>query len=413
MRIYMSIVWIALALQSSNVFAERLLMKNATLMTMGAEGTLEGADLLIEDGEIRAMGIDLQATADTVIDVAGATVTPTLFAGATAIGLVEVNAVKESVDSSLSNSPIGKVHIEFDVRDAYSPHSSLVGITRVEGYGYSLLMANGAEYSVSGIGSLVELDGRFDSFSGNDTLFIDVDGYSSGKVGGSRAAHWMLLEGMMSDLDRRPDSQEYLTQAGRKQLKELRSEGVFVFAANRAADIKQVINFTEKHRLSSVVIGAREAWMLASQLADSGIAVMVNGLDNLPADFDSLGSRLDNAAILNDTGVTVMFTSGGTHNARKVRQGAGTAVAYGMNYMSALRAMTVVPSQIFGGRDRAIKVGNSTDLVVWSGDPLEITSHATAVIMAGQVTSMETRQSKLLERYLPEKPSLGRAYINR
>ena len=413
MRIYMLIVWIALALQSSNVFAERLLMKNATLMTMGAEGTLEGADLLIEDGEIRAMGIDLQATADTVIDVAGATVTPTLFAGATAIGLVEVNAVKESVDSSLSNSPLGKVHIEFDVRDAYSPHSSLVGITRVEGYGYSLLMANGAEYSVSGIGSLVELDGRFDSFSGNDTLFIDVDGYSSGKVGGSRAAHWMLLEGMMSDLDRRPDSQEYLTQAGRKQLKELRSEGVFVFAANRAADIKQVINFTEKHRLSSVVIGAREAWMLASQLADSGIAVMVNGLDNLPADFDSLGSRLDNAAILNDTGVTVMFTSGGTHNARKVRQGAGTAVAYGMNYMSALRAMTVVPSQIFGGRDRAIKVGNSTDLVVWSGDPLEITSHATAVIMAGQVTSMETRQSKLLERYLPEKSSLGRAYINR
>ena len=413
MRIYMSIVWIALALQSSNVFAERLLMKNATLMTMGAEGTLEGADLFIEDGEIRAMGIDLQDTADTVIDVAGATVTPTLFAGATAIGLVEVNAVKESVDSSLNNSPLGKVHIEFDVRDAYSPHSSLVGITRVEGYGYSLLMANGAEYSVSGIGSLVELDGRFDSFSGNDTLFIDVDGYSSGKVGGSRAAHWMLLEGMMSDLDRRPDSQEYLTQAGRKQLKELRSEGVFVFAANRAADIKQVINFTEKHRLSSVVIGAREAWMLASQLADSGIAVMVNGLDNLPADFDSLGSRLDNAAILNDTGVTVMFTSGGTHNARKVRQGAGTAVAYGMNYMSALRAMTVVPSQIFGGRDRAIKVGNSTDLVVWSGDPLEITSHATAVIMAGQVTSMETRQSKLLERYLPEKPSLGRAYINR
>ena len=413
MRIYMLIVWIALALQSSNVFAERLLMKNATLMTMGAEGTLEGADLFIEDGEIRAMGIDLQATADTVIDVAGATVTPTLFAGATAIGLVEVNAVKESVDSSLNNSPLGKVHIEFDVRDAYSPHSSLVGITRVEGYGYSLLMANGAEYSVSGIGSLVELDGRFDSFSGNDTLFIDVDGYSSGKVGGSRAAHWMLLEGMMSDLDRRPDSQEYLTQAGRKQLKELRSDGVFVFAANRAADIKQVINFTEKHRLSSVVIGAREAWMLASQLADSGIAVMVNGLDNLPADFDSLGSRLDNAAILNDTGVTVMFTSGGTHNARKVRQGAGTAVAYGMNYMSALRAMTVVPSQIFGGRDRAIKVGNSTDLVVWSGDPLEITSHATAVIMAGQVTSMETRQSKLLERYLPEKPSLGRAYINR
>jgi len=108
-----------------------------------------------------------------------------------------------------------------------------------------------------------------------------------------------------------------------------------------------------------------------------------------------------------------MFTSDETHNARKIRQGAGTAVAYGMDYDLALQAMTTTPAEVFGSRSRALAVGNSADLVVWSGDPLEVTSYATAVVIAGELTSMESRQSKLLERYLPEDAGMGRAYINR
>ncbi|HCG94668.1 MAG TPA: hypothetical protein DEX20_03480 [Halieaceae bacterium] len=200
------------------------------------------------------------------------------------------------------------------------------------------------------------------------------------------------------------------TQTATKRLK---SDGVFVFAANRAADIKQVIGFSDEHDINAVIVGAREAWMLADELADSDIAVIVNGLDNLPADFDSLGSRLDNAALLSNAGVTVMFTSDETHNARKIRQGAGTAVAYGMNYDLALQAMTTTPAEVFGSRSRALAVGNSADLVVWSGDPLEVTSYATAVVIEGELSSMESRQSKLLERYLPEDAGMGRAYINR
>ena len=188
---------------------------------------------------------------------------------------------------------------------------------------------------------------------------------------------------------------------------------MFVVSVRRAADIKQVIEFATEHDISAVIVGAREAWMMAQELADSDIAVMVNGLDNLPADFDSLGSRLDNAALLSNAGVTVMFTSDETHNARKIRQGAGTAVAYGMDYDLALQAMTITPAEVFGGRNRALAVGNSADLVVWSGDPLEVTSYATRVVIEGEVMSMENRQSKLLQRYLPEDAGMGRAYINR
>ena len=394
-------------------FADSVLVTNAKLMSMGPSGTQDGVSVLIEDGVISGIGTDISATADTVIDAGGAVVTPALFAGATGTGLVEVNAVRESVDGSMKETKDNTVQVEFDVRDAYSPLSSLVGVTRVEGFGYSLLSASGGQYSVAGRGSLVDFDGGFESFDGRDVLFIDVSGYAADKVGGSRAGHWMMLEGIMADLKRRSSEREYLSQSGKDHLKDLTKNGVFVFGANRAADIRKVISFSEKYGLNSVIAGGREAWLLANDLSTAGIAVMVNGLDNLPSNFDALGSRLDNAGILHAAGVQVLFTSGETHNARKVRQGAGTAVAHGMPHDAALEAMTTAPSRIFGGRSRSLEVGNRADLVIWSGDPLEVTSYATSVILDGEVTSMETRQSKLLERYLPRDVGLGRAYINR
>ena len=396
-----------------SAFADSVLVTNANLMSMGPLGTQHGVSVLIEDDVIADIGTNITTAADTVIDANGAIVTPALFAGATATGLVEVNAVRESADGSMSDTKDNTVQVGFDVRDAYSPLSSVVGVTRVEGFGYSLLMASGGQYSVAGRGSLVDFDGGFESFNGSDVLFVDVGGYAADKVGGSRAAHWMLLEGIMADLKRRSSEREYLSQSGKEHLKDLIKNGVFVFSANRAADIRKVISFSNEYRLNSVITGGREAWLLADELAAADIPVMVNGLDNLPSNFDALGSRLDNAALLHDAGVQVLFTSGETHNARKVRQGAGTAVAHGMPHEAAIEAMTTAASRVFGGRVRALEVGNRADMVIWSGDPLEVTSYATSVILKGEVTSMATRQSKLLERYLPEDAGLGRAYINR
>ena len=396
-----------------SAFADSVLVTNANLMSMGPLGTQHGVSVLIEDDVITDIGTNITADADTVIDADGAIVTPALFAGATATGLVEVNAVRESADGSMKDTKDNTVQVGFDVRDAYSPLSSVVGVTRVEGFGYSLLMASGGQYSVAGRGSLVDFDGGFESFNGSDVLFVDVGGYAADKVGGSRAAHWMLLDGIMADLKRRSSEREYLSQSGKEQLKDLTKNGVFVFSANRAADIRKVISFSNEYRLNSVITGGREAWLLADELAAADIPVMVNGLDNLPSNFDALGSRLDNAALLHDAGVQVLFTSGETHNARKVRQGAGTAVAHGMPHEAAIEAMTTAASRVFGGRVRALEVGNRADMVIWSGDPLEVTSYATSVILKGEVTSMATRQSKLLQRYLPEDAGLGRAYINR
>lgn len=413
----MSISRLLFALLGSLVLASQgqaasILITNGTVFT-GDDTESNQLDILIEDGLIEAVASDLSdARADQVIDAAGRPVTPALFAGITAAGLSEIGMVYEAVDSRLNELYTGLMHPEFDVRKAYNPLSSVVPVTRIEGYGYSLLMAASGDRTISGQGSLVRFDGGFDSFEGKTTVYINVDGYSGNKIGGSRAAHWMLLESTFDELSVDDEDLTLISPAGKAALKTLRRDGLFVFHANRASDILQVLAFSRKHKLSAVISGGQEAWIVREALAASGTTVVINALDNLPGSFDGLGARLDNAALLHEAGITLLFTSGETHNARKLRQVAGNAVTNGLPYEVAMAAMTSLPAEIFGGRPRMIAPGLRADVVIWSGDPLEVTSAADQVIINGKLDPMTSRQTQLLERYLPTDPGLGRAYIS-
>ena len=400
--------------------AASLLITNGLVFT-GDDTPPNQLDILIEDGLIEAVASDLStAEADQVIDAAGRPVTPALFAGITAAGLSEIGMVYEAVDSRLNELYTGLMHPEFDVRKAYNPLSSVVPVTRIEGYGYTLLAAAFGDRTISGQGSLVRFDGGFDSFEGNTIVFVNVDGYSGNKVGGSRAAHWMLLETAFSSLITQQGNGLWLThnehplinQTGRATLKDARENGVFVFRANRASDILQALAFSQQHNLNAVISGGQEAWIVKEELAASGTPVVINALDNLPGSFDGLGARLDNAALLHEAGITLLFTSGETHNARKLRQVAGNAVANGLPYEVAIAAMTSLPAEIFGGKPRMIAPGLRADVVIWSGDPLDVSSAADQVIIDGKLDPMTSRQTELLQRYLPTEAGLGRAYIN-
>ena len=400
--------------------AASLLVTNGLVFT-GDDSPPNQLDILIEDGLIEAVASDLStAGVDQVIDAAGRPVTPALFAGITAAGLSEIGMVYEAVDSRLNELYTGLMHPEFDVRKAYNPLSSVVPVTRIEGYGYTLLAAAFGDRTISGQGSLVRFDGGFDSFEGKTIVFVNVDGYSGSKVGGSRAAHWMLLETAFSSLTTQQGNGLWLThnehplinQTGRATLKNARENGIFVFRANRASDILQALAFSQQHNLNAVISGGQEAWIVREELVASGTPVVINALDNLPGSFDGLGARLDNAALLHEAGITLLFTSGETHNARKLRQVAGNAVANGLPYEVAIAAMTSLPAEIFGGKPRMIAPGLRADVVIWSGDPLDVSSAADQVIIDGKLDPMTSRQTELLQRYLPTEAGLGRAYIN-
>jgi imidazolonepropionase-like amidohydrolase len=201
--------------------------------------------------------------------------------------------------------------------------------------------------------------------------------------------------------------------AGRKALETYKTGGIVVFNVDRASDILQVIEFSTRHGLNSVISGGTEAWMVADQLAEAGVPVLINALSNLPGNFDQLGARMDNAAVLNEAGVTIAFMGADTHQARKLRQIAGNAVANGLPYEAGLAAMTVSPAVIFalGDKHGSIEENSIADLVIWSGDPLDVTAAADQVIIAGKLVEMVSRQTLLRDRYLPENPELPRAYI--
>jgi imidazolonepropionase-like amidohydrolase len=394
-------------------WAETIFINDATVHTVSFQGVLQGADILIRDGLIRDLGHDLDPPADaTVIEAGGRPVTPGFFAGITALGLMEIGAVKASVDHQLA---IAGLRPEFDISSAYNPHSTAIPVTRIEGYSWSLLGASRSGSIIGGQGRVVELDGGYRSFLGDSVLFIDIGGDASEQSGGSRAAQWMLLEQAMaeagSEVSWSPDS--VLTLAGRQTLAGFKAGKIVVFHADRASDILQVLEFAERHQMSAVISGGSEAWMVAEQLAEAGVPVIVDALSNLPGNFDMLGARLDNAAILHEAGVVIAFTTSQTHDARKLRQAAGNAVAHGLPYEAGIAAMTRYPATIFELEETIgiLETDSRADLVIWSGDPLEVSSAADQLILNGKVIPMVSRQTLLRDRYLPQNPDLPRAYI--
>jgi len=401
-------------LASSSSLADDLLIRGGTVHTLDQAGVLENTDVLISDGVITDVGKGLSAPEGAkVIDANGRPVTPALFAGVSVIGLSEVELEASSVDSAIKGLAAPYMRPEFDVAPAYNPHSSLVPITRVEGYGFTLLGATAGDSIIAGQGRMVRLDGDYASFVGDDVLFVVLGSSGSELAGGSRAAQWMQLEQAVAEAERAPRDGEpvLLTRQGRETLKQFKRGGTVVFKVNRASDIIQTIAFAQRHGFRAVIDGGAEAWMVAEELAAADVPVLLDPLVNLPGSFDSLGARLDNAALLHAAGVEIGFSGAESHNARKTRQLAGNAVAHGLPWEAGLAAMTSSPSQIFGIDNGRIRSGAVADVVIWSGDPLEVTTAADLVIMGGKEDSMTSRQTRLRDRYLPESPALPRAYI--
>ena len=394
--------------------ADTIMIRDANVHTMTSDGILENTDVLISDGKIQSIGKDLPVPQDDVFvyDAEGKPLTPGFFAGISSIGISEVSAVEESSDSTLN---LKEMRPEFDVVPAYNPNSSLVPVTRIEGFSFTLLGAGTKGSIFAGQGQLVLLDGGYESFIGSPVLFINVGRDASSLSGGSRAAQWMLLNQAMQEADSPPASTEssLLTRAGRGTLSAYANGGKVVINVDRASDILETLRFAEKYGLDLVISGGREAWMVASQLAEAGVPVLLDPLENLPSNFDTLGSRLDNAAILDAAGVMVAISGGDSHNARKQRQMAGNAVSYGLSHEAGVAALTSNPAKIFGVAEQQgnIQKDKSANVVLWSGDPLDVTSAAEVVVINGKLIPMESRQTKLRDRYLPENPAMPRAYI--
>ena len=417
-RSVLALVLGAVAIASA-ASAQDVLIRNATVHTVTERGTLERADVLMRDGRIAAVGTGLDAGGAAVVEANGRPLTPGLFGGITGLGVVEVSLEQSTVDyappqDDEGHGPSAGPRPEFDVTLAFNPQSAVIGVNRADGVTSAMVApeAQAGAAVVSGQGAVARLDGRADAFSAQSrTLFADL-GVGAPSAGVGRAAQFMLLDQAVREAKPTPQMRDadfrLLTPAGREVLARYLNGGRVVFAADRASDIRQVLAFAQRHGARPVILGGAQAWQVAGLVAQANVPVILDPLVNLPGSFDQLGASLENAARLHRAGVRIAFTNfnDGTHNARKVRQAAGVAVANGLPWDAGLAAITANPAEIFGlgGEQGRIAVGQAADLVLWSGDPLEVTSVAEQVWIDGRPQPTRSRQTELRDRYRPRVP---------
>jgi imidazolonepropionase-like amidohydrolase len=371
--------------------------------------------VLVRNGKIMAVGAEVRAPARAlIIDATGKWVTPGLFNASTGLGLTEINM--EAGDS--------RVHQEIAAAsqswDGMNPASALWQVTVNEGVTSALVRPVGG--LISGQGAVVRTQGesRRDLLRRAPAAMVFNVQRPFPPTIATRGELWMVLRGLLQNAvaygkDRRAYSAAHIgPPEAEDQLEALQlvlgGRIPVIFTANRADDILEVIEFSKQFGLRAVIDQAAEAWKVAKELAASGTAVITTALDSLPADFDSLGARQENAAMLRAAGVDVMLMHFGRPipwdmemiNVRNIRQQAGNAVAYGMPWEEALRAVTLTPAEVFGvsGSIGSLAIGKDADLVVWSDDPFELRSHAETVLIGGVSAIKPSRQDMLTQRYL-------------
>jgi imidazolonepropionase-like amidohydrolase len=374
---------------------------------------IDGGTILMQGGKITAVGRNLTVPAGAAtIDGSGKVVTPGWLDSANQIGIVEIPLSAEGTADQITTAT--DLSAAFSVVDAFNPNSTVIPVTRVEGITRVLVTPSGTGNVLLGQGAVFDLSGQHvpQSVTRAPAVMVAVLGEAGATVaGGSRTTAVLRLREALQDAQDFAINRVAYNSAQRREYARgrldlealqpvLKGEVPLLVQANRASDLLAAMRVASEFKVRLVLMGGAEAWMVADEIAKRRIPVVVKPLTNLPS-FESLGATLENAARLRKAGVTVALASFDTHNSRNLRQEAGNAIANGLDPDEALAAVTLVPARLWGVADRygSLEPGKDADVVVWSGDPFELTTGVEHVFIAGQEVPKETRQMRLLERY--------------
>lgn len=440
------------ALTAGTAHAATYAITNAHILTAGPQGEIARGTVLVRDGKIVAVGASVAVPAGAqVVDAKGGVVAPGFVAANSLLGAGEIGQMRS--EATVDNPELSAA---FDIQYALNPDSFLIPVARLGGITSAIVTPRPAS---GGGGANDDGDGHDDAafedyaagggasehthqvFSGqaaviqltqNQNLLVKAKvamvapfGDRGARLaGGTRGAQIVLLKTILADVRAYARNRAAYERAGYRDLALSKAdlealipvvEGKepLIAMADRAADIRAILQLAREEGLKVVISGAAEGWRVAGELAAAGVPVIINPNDDRPASFEALGSTLENAARLNAAGVTVILEgSGGAHRSHETRYNAGNAVAYGMPYEAALKAVTINPAKVFGvaGRVGSLEPGKDADLVVWSGDPFEPLSRPQLILVRGEVQPLTSRQIELRDRYLKLNTAYPPAY---
>jgi imidazolonepropionase-like amidohydrolase len=376
---------------------------------------MDGATVLFADGKIVAVGRGIAVPAGyKTIDAKGKWVTPGVFAPFSRLGIMEVELEDSANDARVRTVAIPAAA---DAASAFDPAAIPIAVTRVEGVTRAAVAPIGGPSPICGFGLTADLSGDDNSISrAKAFLYVEAGEMGASRAGQSRMTLWPYLDAAFSDAAGVP--MRYMSHSEGIVLRRSEAEALvpvlrgripMLIRVERASDIRQVLALKRKRpELKINLLGCSEAWRLAPELAAAGVGVIVSPVENLPGSFETLGSRNDNAAILAKAGVKVAIGSApGSDEGHQVRltpQLAGNAVAHGMDWDDAFKAITLAPAEIYGLANAGrLRPGFTADVVVWDGDPLEVMTSAEAVYIAGAPIALDSRQTRLRDRYLDVK----------
>lgn len=418
---------------ASPALASTTAIVGGTVAIGDGSAPIPGATVLVRDGRIVAVGVDITIPADAdIIDAHGKWVAAGMIAGFSTLGLYDLDSVRGSDDSGAPTSPF---QASLDVSTALNPAGAVVALERSGGITRAIVSPAARVSIFGGQGAVMRLASTGPAVSQARAFELVELGQDGAQLaGGSRpAAYAMLNEGLReAELYRRDP--EGFGRAGRKPLLARRDAAalaevvagrtLLLVHVERASDIRQVLALPARYpQLRLVLLGASEGWLVADEIARAHVPVIAAALSNLPEEPERIASTQSNVGRLENAGVTVALSTINMTEPiqqRRLNQLAGNLVAIsrvpgmtGLSWGQAFATITSRPAEALGlgGELGSLLPGRRADIVIWDGDPLELKSAPVTVFVDGVRQPMDSRQSDLLERYRnPDRGPLPPAY---
>lgn len=408
--------------------AQTVAITNAKVATGTGAPAIDGATVVISGGRIVSVGRSGAPAGAQVVDAQGRWVTPGIIGGFSRLGLVEVDAVDQSNDTVADDKDESPFNASIDIAPGLNPRSVNIPINRIDGITRAVVAPNAGHSVFAGQGAIVSLADADDIATRPRAFqFVELGEVGADISGGSRsAAHAIFRNGLREALaySRNPagyeggkDRGSILTALDAAALVPVvQGRMPALIHVERSSDILRVLELKREFpNLKLILVGVTEGWMVADKIAAAGVPVIASALNDLPARFEMLGATQSNVGRMVKAGVKVALGMIDDEDGRQIRllpQHAGNLVAVGrvpggsgVTPEQALMLMTKAPADIFGLTDvGTLEAGKRADVVIWDGDPLELASAPVAVMIDGRQVSMTSRQTKLRDRYMPNRP---------
>jgi imidazolonepropionase-like amidohydrolase len=394
--------------------ADAYAITNVSIFPVDGQPIASGT-LVMKNGKIESLGAGPAPEGVSVIDGSGLSAYPGLVDSGTSIGLTEIGSVHGTRDEA----EIGAYQPDLYASTALNPHSEYVPVARANGLTTVFTGQGGG--LVAGQATVIRLTGWVPrEMVVKDPLGLvvnfppvrkperDPDEKKPDKED-MRLRDLREFFGLAKRFAARLDeARRGAMPAPERDLRleamapYMRGERPVFFNADVADDIKAAVRFAEEFGVRPVIAGGAQAWKVASFLASKKVPVLVGPVFSLPAGkHEPYDSPYANAARLHKAGVPFAIRSADSWNARNLPYHAAMAAAHGLPREEALKAVTIYPARILGVDERigSLAQGKTADVILTTGDPLEVITDVVAVFIDGKPQSLESRHTRLRDKF--------------